>query len=390
MTLVGQISIELKRLNSPVMTRLVEKEIDVLWSIKDDATKLTGLKAILDEVKALKLAGDDAAVGVDKINVDKEVALCNYLVQQACLLEALEGEGVGIIKNELTGNFNSHGLSRTSQRLLRRLVALCEEAERGYNNVTYVKVDGSEAKASLLSNSLGLGVGASLALGDFTPLIGAAIRMGQGYSNINKEESRKLSMLIQSHQMRITNFLFNVNSWRNDLLAENKIAHIRFISPDVYREFFKVMRLAELAEKQNGLQKILEKHPSFMTARFYLAETYFQQKNWSEAGRLFKQVSASNNPLLHKDGFVGQAHTRQAAIAVTEERSSEAISAANAALGENSRNVDALHFKAQAELQLQIYDQAEKDAIAAHELLSDDAGICWTICKIRSTAKKES
>ena len=298
-TLVGQISIELKRLNSPVMTRLVEKEIDLLWSIKDDATKLTGLKAILDEVKELKLAGGDVVIGVDKINVDKEVALCNYLVQQACLLEALEGEGVGIIKNELTGNFNNHGLSRTSQRLLRRLVALCEEAERGYKIVTYVKVDGSEAKASLLSNSLGLGVGASLALGDFTPLIGAAIRMGQGYSNINKDESRKLSMLIQSHQMRITNFLFNVNSWRNDLLAENKIAHKRFISPDVYRAFFKVMRLAELAGKQNGLQKILEKHPTFMTARFYLAETYFEQKNWSEAGSLFKQVSASHNPLLH-------------------------------------------------------------------------------------------
>jgi len=391
--IVGKISHELERLQSPILSKLVEKEIGSLLSLQDGDKKHSALKALLDEIQRLtikKQAVSKKPILNGAFDAKKEAALCNYLVQQACLLEALEGKGVGAIKSELTGNFNDHGLSPEGKRLTRRLVALCEEAERSYKNVSYVKADGTQAKASLMTQGVGVGVGASLLFGDVSPLISSAIRIGRGYSSINRDESRKLALLIQAHEMRITNFLFNVNTWRNDLVAEKGIKVDTFITPSNYREFLKILAMRDLRAKQLRLQEIMKKNPAFTLSRFYLAETFFDQKNWSAASRLFTEVTEQRAMLLHKDGFISQAYTRLAEINVINKKSIAALKFARAALKEGPNNASALHLKGLAELQMGEFSTAEADVLAAHRFEGDNANYCWSLCKIYSASSKEA
>ena len=195
----------------------------------------------------------------------------------------MDGHGVALVRKELTGNFNNHGLSKEGARLLRRLVELCNEAERSYRNVNYVEADGSKAKADLLTTNIGAGVGISLALGDVTPLISAAVRIGRGYNNINKTKSRQLTSLIQAHNSRISNFFFNINSRKNDLLAEHDVHGNQIITPDMYRKFLKVLINENIAEREKGLVQISKDFPDFEAARFYLGALNFVSVFFEEA-----------------------------------------------------------------------------------------------------------
>ncbi len=222
----------------------INKEINTILNEKDAEVRESKLKKVLQQVKKIS-----SETRVD--NLTRQIALCNYLIEQACILEALDGRGVGVVRKELTENINDHRLSAENKRYLRRLVELCEEAERSYSNVSYVEVDGSDAKADLLVSNIGAGVGISLALGDVTPLIASAVRIGRGYSNINKSKSRQLETLIQSHKARITNFLFKVNSFKNDLIAEQGVKLNQIITPNAYRSFLQILMMEDTIKKLN-------------------------------------------------------------------------------------------------------------------------------------------
>ena len=154
----------------------MRKEFQKAWIQPNEEAKVLALRAILNELsKGKKNEGNELAA-----DVAAEIELCNYLIQQACILEALDGAGVKIVRDDLTGNLNDHGLSVNGKRLLRRLVQLCQEAEKSYKNVNYVEVDGSDAQAELLTENISTGVGISLAMGDVTPLIAAAVKIGRG------------------------------------------------------------------------------------------------------------------------------------------------------------------------------------------------------------------
>ena len=92
----------------------LEKTID---SISNSGEAEEKLKRVLKYTKL-----QESEVG----GVVKQIALCNYLIEQACILEALNGRGVGIVRKELTENINDHGLSNDNKRHLRRLIELCE------------------------------------------------------------------------------------------------------------------------------------------------------------------------------------------------------------------------------------------------------------------------
>ena len=359
------------------LIKKIEESVKEVSEDKEDSNKK--LKKILDFVNAQSSDG---------LKIKKEIALCNYLIEQACILEALDGRGVGIVRKELTENINDHGLSNENKRYLRRLVELCEEAERSYSNVNYVEVDGSEAKADLLVSNIGAGVGISLALGDVTPLIASAVRIGRGYSNINKTKSRQLQTLIQSHKARITNFLFTVNSFKNDLVAEKGVERNQIITPDSYRDFLKILIIEDYVEKLKKLEELNQKFPGFKAVQFYLGEEYLKVNKNEQASVLFNKLVSSRNPIIHKDGFVGQAYTSLAGIALKTAKYDECIDLSSKALKENVSNGLALHYRSESYLAVKNFDKAYTDAVKAETANSENSEYTWNVCKIASIYKE--
>ena len=386
--ILGNISQELNQLDNKLLKELIEKKVKEAWETKDEAAKLAALNKILVEVKKLapnKPVGEKGPVEND---LQKEIALCNYLVQQACILEALDGRGVSLIRNELTGNFNDHGLSKEGQRLLRRLIELCEEGERGYRNVSFVEKDGSKSKAALLTTHIGTGVGVSLAFGDVTPLIASAIRIGRGYNNINRTKSRQLDVLIQAHQARITNFLFNVNSLKNDLIAEKKIPRNKIITPVQYRLFLRSLIEKDTTKRLEDLKDIAKSYPGFQAAWFYLAQTYFEKGELKQAGAFLRKVLENRNPLLHKDGFVGQAYLMLAEIDLQQDNFKGGVTNSLLALKENPSSARAYSIKSLSELGNKQFVEAWEDGLYAHKADNENSQYCWNLAKIASLHKK--
>lgn len=359
------------------MTKEIDQEIKKILIEKDESVKKSKLKKALLELREINKAN------FGKTEILKQVALCNYLIEQACILEALDGNGVGIVRKELVENINDHGLSNENKRYLRRLVELCEEAERSYSNVSYVEVDGSNAKADLLVSNLGAGVGISLALGDVTPLIASAVRIGRGYSNINKTKSRQLQTLIQSHKARITNFLFAVNSFKNDLIAEKGIERNHIITPAAYRLFLKILMIEDLSKKLKSLEELHVKFPEFKSAQYYLAEEYLRVDNTAKAIELFNSLINTRNPIIHKDGFVGQSYTSLAKINFEQKSFEKCIELSSEALKENSLNAMALMYRSESYLMQKKFKESFEDAVKASST-SNDPGLAWNVCKVAS------
>ena len=359
----------------------INEEIKKVLQEKDPKVRDLKLQQILEQVKKISSRKLQSSL-------TKQISLCNYLIEQACILEALDGRGVGLVRKELTENINDHGLSAEHKRYLRRLVELCEEAERSYSNVSYVEVDGSDAKADLLVSNIGAGVGISLALGDVTPLIASAVRIGRGYSNINKTKSRQLETLIQSHKARITNFLFNVNSFKNDLIAEKGVNRNQIITPESYRDFLKVLMVENYLEKLKKLEALHQKFPEFKAVQYYLGEEYIQIKKTEKAVDLFNKLIENRSQIVHKDGFVGQAFTSLARIKFQAAQYDETVKLSSKALEENNLNPVALTLRSESYLKLKSYKEAYDDAVKAEGASGQDPILSWNVCKIASDYKE--
>ena len=133
--------------------------------------------------------------------------------------------------------------------------------------------------------------------------------MAEGYNNINKAKSRQLELLIQAHKGRINNFLFNVNSHKNDLIAEENVDKQLIITPDWYREFLQALTLVDKKEKLKKLTELTEDHPEFVTSRLYLAQLHFELVEMPKAKVHVEKILSSSSHILHKDGISGQAHS---------------------------------------------------------------------------------
>ncbi|MCH2206098.1 MAG: hypothetical protein MK132_09550 [Lentisphaerales bacterium] len=376
-SLLNQIGQRLDRIDNELVKKLLEERIQKAWTKPSEEAKVAALQAILSELSKEKKTLDnnlDADVGA-------EVELCNYLIQQACILEALDGAGVKIVRDDLTGNLNDHGLSVNGKRLLRRLVQLCQEAEKSYKNVSYVEVDGSDAQAELLTENISTGVGISLAMGDVTPLIAAAVKIGRGYNNINKAKSRQLELLIQAHKGRINNFLFNVNSHKNDLIAEKNVNKKLIITPDWYREFLQVLTLEDTQEKLKKLTELTESHPAFVTSRLYLAQLYFDIGSLAKAKGNVQKILSAPSHLLHKDGISGQAHSLLGQISELEGRYDDAMENYNAALKINSLNAFVYNWRAGLFLNLSQPEKALADLKKARIILPENGDISFNYFK---------
>lgn len=360
------------------LVKSIDVEIKKILRNEDESNKLNKLKKALLELREINQKNFATS------EAEKQIALCNYLIEQACILEALDGSGVGIVRKELVENINDHGLTSENKRYLRRLVELCEEAERSYSNVNFVEVDGSDAKADLLVSNVGAGVGISLALGDVTPLIASAVRIGRGYTNINKTKSRQLQTLIQSHKARITNFLFSVNSFKNDLIAEKGVKRKQIITPDAYRTFLKVLMIEDYVKKLKSLEELHIKFPEFKSVQYYLAEDYLRVSKTDKAVQLFEGLIENRNPILHKDGFVGQSFTSLAKINFEQNSYEKCISLSTKALVENSLNAIALMYRSESFLKLKKYEESFDDALKATASSSEDPELAWNVCKVSS------
>lgn len=356
----------------------INTQIKKILNEKEESVRTKKLKRVLAEIREIN------RVNFAENEIKKQVALCNYLIEQACILEALDGRGVGVVRKELVENINDHGLSNENKRYLRRLVELCEEAERSYSNVSYVEVDGSDAKADLLVSNIGAGVGISLALGDVTPLIASAVRIGRGYSSINTTKSRQLQTLIQSHKARINNFLFSVNSFKNDLIAEKGVKPNQIITPDGYRTFLKTLMIEDYLKKQKSLEELHIKFPEFKSVQYYLAEEYIKVDKTEKAIDLFEELIEHRNTIVHKDGFVGQSFTSLAKISFEQKNFEKCIQLSSKALDENSLNAMALMYRSESYLEQKKYKEAFDDALKASSSSPDDPKLAWNVCKAAS------
>ena len=364
------------------LVKEIHEEVQKVLKDKDPESRDLKLRQILQQIKKISSEEPQSAIV-------RQISLCNYLIEQACILEALDGRGVGLVRKELTENINDHGLSAENKRHLRRLIELCEEAERSYANVSYVEVDGSDAKADLLVSNIGAGVGVSLALGDVTPLIASAVRIGRGYSNINKSKSRQLETLIQSHKARITNFLFNVNSFKNDLIAEQGVKRNQIITPEAYRMFLKTLMEKDFLVKLKKLEELNQQFPEFRAVQFYLGEEYLEVTKTDKAVEFFNKIILKRNPIIHKDGFVGQAFTSLAKINFHSGKLTEAITYAGKALEENKKNSTALMLRSESYLLQKNYKDAFSDAVKAELASSQDPLLSWNVCKIAAEFKED-
>lgn len=371
-SVLSQIGKELDKIDNKLVKGLLEERVKKAWGQEDESQKLYQLREILKELTKDKLADN-----LTQKDIAAEIELCNYLIQQACILEALDGAGVKIVRDDLSGNLNDHGLSLNGKRLLRRLVQLCEEADKSYQNVSYVEVDGSDAQAALLTQNISTGVGISLVMGDVTPLIAAAVKIGRGYNNINKEKSRQLDLLIQAHKGRINNFLFNVNSHKNDLIAENKVDKKKIITPEWYRDFLRALTGEKAEDKLKSLNELSEAHPEFVTSRLYLSQIHFELGNYAESKRHAEYILQFPSKLLHKDGFTAQANSLIGQLYENEENYQKALHHYSVSLKENPLNGFVYNWRARLYIKLGKPMDALTDLKKAKEILPQNVDVSF-------------
>ena len=88
-SLLSKIGAKLDSIENKLVKGLLETRVEKAWALDREDAKIAALAVILKELshnqeRPVKLKPDSQL----------EIELCNYLLQQACILEALDGAGV--------------------------------------------------------------------------------------------------------------------------------------------------------------------------------------------------------------------------------------------------------------------------------------------------------
>ena len=95
-SLLKEISVELSKLDDGLIKKLIEERVKEAWALTSDLEKEAALSDLLRELRKVNPVENELA-----LNLGKEIELCNYLIQQACILEALDGAGSKDLFNQL-------------------------------------------------------------------------------------------------------------------------------------------------------------------------------------------------------------------------------------------------------------------------------------------------
>ena len=160
------------------------------------------------------------------------------------------------------------------------------------------------------------------------------------------------------------------------------------ITPDLYRNFIKTLIEKDIEKRRKNLLHIAKGHPQFKEAQFYLGELELEAGNLDKSREYFNKVTGLKNPLLHKDGFMGQSFTKLARIDLLQNKNESGIKNSTTALKLSTSNAKAMSIRSLHYLALEKNEAALADANNAIKADSKNSTYHWNKAKVLSNANK--
>lgn len=245
-------------------------------------------------------------------NLQKEIQVCNFVLQHLVLLETLGDVGIKKVRMELETNLNSQGLSNDSKRLIQRLDDACNDVEDYQSMEKTIEDDANDESTVNSAHDVGFGLGASLFLGDPTPLIMMAGKAMLDSYDTNKKSRRLIEENKKILMRQLSRYYREVSERQTQLMEEHNIQTNQFITKADY------VRYCEL-EKEDGsnkageLYKIALRYPTFRGVWFSYGQCLFKQKKYDDAYNAFEKAVKIPNSLCIRDGMIVKAITEMGA-----------------------------------------------------------------------------
>lgn len=367
----------IEKTQNPAIKDYMQKELNKILAIQDENSKTAAIEKFLQGLNIKE--NKPAASGKDSVTMDlnREIEAINMLTKYACLLYDLEGKGSAFVRKELVDNLNTSGLSKETISLLRQLIAVLDEAEKTLKSITYVQEDNSEESAEMWANSVGGAVGVSLAIGDPTPLIAGVVNGIRGQNKLDKEKNRTLTLFIQNHQSRITNFLFNVNLRRSELEETKNVNHNLFITKENYDAFKAALVMEDKSQKAAALNNCYSLCPNLREALYYLFVVYDGDRNIGEAEKYCLRLIEYPSRILRNDGLLGVAYYAVSCYRLRSGKYQEAVDFATRVLKYQPNFDMAYNRRGVAYIGLNKYDLASEDIEKAIQLDPSNGSHYW-------------
>jgi tetratricopeptide (TPR) repeat protein len=350
----------------------LDDELKRITSLPEAEQRLTALRQF---VQGLEAASSASGSPPARVNIDKEIAACNVLTQYLCLLENLDGRGFEYVRKELVDNADTAGIDPETNRLYRRLVQACDEANDTFKAITYVDEDAGERHGEVWGQTLGYGV-VSLCYGDATPLVLGAIESARGSYGINKTKNRQLTVVIDQFKARLSTVHFEVNARRSDLIQEFRCPGDAFITRELYADFIKAAAIPDPSVRATALSRVHAACPRFREASYYLGNAYHEAGDSAQARAYYSEVADHKDPCVRRDGLRANA---LCCLAYLAEDANESKRWAVAALDEAPNMPEAYLALAIAHLALG-EDQAAREAGLKAMEANPELAASWAVC----------
>ncbi len=326
--------------------------------------------------------GAPSAVATNPAACALDVAAVNLLTSYACILYDLEGHGFRIVRNELVDNVRTDGFQPETASLLRQLVLLCDEADRAFRTMKYVREDAADALRTLYIQNLGTAGATSIAFGDPLPLLKAAASIAGGQFKLHRERSRKLDVEVQNHQSRLANFLFALNVRRSDLRAGSGVDEAAFVTKEAHDQLQQALQVPSAPIRLVALRRCEAAHPAYREARQCLALALDEAGLADEAEPRFRELAAERSPVLRMDGMRATACTLLAGYSLKRADYEQAARRAEEALDEHPQRADAYNALGLACLRLGRIDAAYTNIGQALKLEPGNGDFLWSATQL--------
>ncbi len=383
--------------NSTVKQSL-QKELEKILDIQDEQAKLVKLQKF---VFALEKTVNNKNVQTEKeltspkntqIQLDKEIELCNLLTKYACILYDLDGRGFLLVRKELLDNINTAQLSKESNSLLRRLILICDEAEKTFRGISYIRQDDSEAKAEVFGYNIGYSSAQSIALGNPLPLLQGAINIISGVDKLDKQKNRQLDVIIQGYKSYLNNFLFEINTRRSDLSQEYGVTPSQFLTKEVYERFRNALLEDDNNKKLSILQSILSSSNNFREVSYYIALAHLNLGDVKSSIEVLIKLVTTKNIVIQRDGLLCPIYTLLSLSYFFNKEYELAISSADDALKIDNSDSDGIlrKIKIDSLWKLGKWEKTKSMLLELAEQFPNDSGNSYNLacyCSLSKDAK---
>lgn len=368
----------------------LRRRLETAAANQDKKERLKDLAAIVTELERAVKPATPTASGKSPTeeDVELEAEALNLITVYLFALRDLEGQGFLLVKRELTDNIKLSGVSEATQRLYRRLLDACNEAEASLRQSRYIDEDRNKSIGREFGEAVGAGSAVSLALGDPTPLFLGLVNATQISMERADEASRARELIQHRFEERLSTIAFEANSRRSDFLSGARSDPSLFLTQSTYESFRDALRATDSLSKRAALERVVRDCPRFREPYLYLAELLHDGGDADSAYKLLAPVADRASRILQREGVRARMYERLALISWLGKENIRGEMQATNALSFDSDSMNALMIRARLRVDLGKMAEAVADAQACVRAHPNSARARWGSAQVLTLAGK--